>query len=196
MHRVNDSPVFVELDRDQLTTLAHPFRLRLLSALRVGGASTATALAERLDTNSGKTSYHLRALAQVGLVVEEPGRGRGRERWWRAAHDVSVWSTSDFDEDPDARAAADWLVGHAARAYAERIEHWITNRAEWPARWTEAADMSDLRLRLGPQGLRQLNDDLLAVIRRYLEDQAPSDDDAAVECTVIVTGFPDPDPPL
>ena len=85
--------------------LAHPLRMRLLGALRVNGPATATTLAELLGTNTGATSYHLRQLAEVGLVAEDPDRGTGRQRWWRAAHDVTNWEPTDFDDDPDARAA-------------------------------------------------------------------------------------------
>src|SRR4029453_9584821 len=49
-----------------------------LTALRVGGPATATALARSLDTNTGATSYHLRKLASVGLAGEaEEGGGVG-----------------------------------------------------------------------------------------------------------------------
>ena len=41
------------------------------------GPSTVTKLAERLDSNTGATSYHLRVLADHGLVLAESSRGRG-----------------------------------------------------------------------------------------------------------------------
>ncbi|HWH01466.1 MAG TPA: helix-turn-helix domain-containing protein, partial [Pilimelia sp.] len=83
-----DSPALphARLTGAQLRVLAHPLRSRLLGSLRVHGPQTATALAARLRTNTGAASYHLRQLAGAGLVAEETGRGRGRERWWRAAH--------------------------------------------------------------------------------------------------------------
>ena len=49
--------------------LAHPLRSRLLDELRLSGPATATTLAAVLHTNSGATSYHLRKLAEVALVV-------------------------------------------------------------------------------------------------------------------------------
>ena len=187
--------MFVELSSAQVRVLAHPLRLRLLGALRTRGPATSTTLAVALATNSGKTSYHLRQLAGVGLVVEDVERGNDRDRWWRAAHDVSSWSPTGFADDPDAQAAADWLLGHVARHYAAQVEHWLTGRSEWSSDWLAAADMSDLRLRLRPERLRQLNDDLMATIERYLLDQNPADDPHAVECTIIINGFPNPDPP-
>ena len=67
----------LRLDAAALKVLAHPLRSRLLSALRVDGPATATDLATRLETNSGATSYHLRKLESVGLVVRHR-RGRGQ----------------------------------------------------------------------------------------------------------------------
>ena len=64
--------------------LAHPLRTRLLGLLRTAGPSTATALAAKLGTNSGATSYHLRRLESVGLVTDT-GTGKGKERVWAAS---------------------------------------------------------------------------------------------------------------
>src|SRR5262245_37189162 len=96
----------------QLRVLAHPLRSRLLGSLRLDGPATATSLAARLGTNSGATSYHLRQLAAAGIVEDDPDRSTGRERVWRAAHDATSWRSPDYDADPDARAADDWLTRH------------------------------------------------------------------------------------
>ncbi|MGH3491934.1 MAG: helix-turn-helix domain-containing protein, partial [Sciscionella sp.] len=92
------SPLF-DPTRDVLTTdaaalqsLAHPLRLRLLGLLRLFGPSTATKLAARCGESSGLISYHLRNLADAGLVVQaervdlaDVEQTGGRERWWKAA---------------------------------------------------------------------------------------------------------------
>ena len=67
-------------DTRQLRVLAHPLRSRLVGALRFHGPATATQLAARLGTNSGATSYHLRQLAEVGLVEDDAERSSGRDR--------------------------------------------------------------------------------------------------------------------
>src|SRR6185312_12549389 len=74
----------VHLDRAALAMLAHPLRARLLAELRISGPATATTLAAALQTNSGATSYHLRKLAEVALVVDS-GEGGGRRRLWKAS---------------------------------------------------------------------------------------------------------------
>ncbi|WP_192900738.1 ArsR/SmtB family transcription factor [Microbacterium sp. RG1] len=54
----------IRLDSRAVRALAHPLRSRILSRLRTHGPATATELASALGTNSGATSYHLRASAR------------------------------------------------------------------------------------------------------------------------------------
>jgi DNA-binding transcriptional ArsR family regulator len=179
----------VHLDRKQIRTLAHPLRVRLLGALRADGPATATKLAQVLGTNTGATSYHLRQLADAGLVVEEPDRATGRQRWWRAAHDSSSWRSGDFDDDPDASAASDWVQGYGLRFMTEEADHWLAARRSYPDAWRDAADFSDFLLELAPQRLRALNDELHAVVERYRQAPPPSDGDTE-QVLVLLAGFP------
>lgn len=183
------SYVHIDLDADQVKTLAHPIRSRLLTALRQHGPSTATALALRLGTNSGTTSYHLRKLADVGLVADAPEHGDGRDRWWRAAQDAHSYSAQQFADDPDARAAADWLSAHYLRFTARMSEDWLERRHEWPQEWQEAATMSDFGLRLTPARLRAMNAEIEAVLDRYHAESDP-DLPEANKVVVIFQDFP------
>ena len=150
---MSDNVRHVNLDSRQIRVLAHPLRSRLLSQLRLNGAATATKLAEVLGTNTGATSYHLRQLAEVGLVAEDAGAGHGRERWWRAAHDVTSWERDNFAGDLDAQAASDWLTSNFAHQLAERIEDWNAAIADEPVEWRAAAAFSDYIIPLGPAQL-------------------------------------------
>src|SRR6187397_1765525 len=137
----------LRLDSRALQVLAHPLRSRLLTALRMDGPATATALAASLGTNTGATSYHLRKLASVGLV-EETRDGHGRERPWRAATEMHGWTERDAAGDPDAEAASDWLRRHYLRTFVDRFEAWLYAQASWPLDWQDAAGSSDVALRL------------------------------------------------
>ena len=174
----------------QLQTLAHPLRSRLLGALRFHGPATSTALAARLGTNSGATSYHLRQLAEAGLVEDDPERSNGRDRWWRAAHDATSWRSTDFDDDPDARAADDWLVRRQAHVAAGWLNDWLEGRNEWSPEWRDAADQSDYHLDLTAEALRALMDDLRAVAERYRD--APAEP-GAERVTLLLQAFPSPE---
>jgi DNA-binding transcriptional ArsR family regulator len=85
-------PSWLDPDRDVVLTpktlrgLVHPIRLQLLELLQTDGPATATSLARGVGQSSGVTSYHLRVLAQHGLIAEDVDRGTGRDRWWRAKH--------------------------------------------------------------------------------------------------------------
>lgn len=179
----------IALDATQLTTLAHPLRSRLLTALRQHGTATATALAQRLGTNSGTTSYHLRKLADVGLVVDAPDEGDGRDRWWRAASKGHSWAEQDFLDDPDAAAAADWLHGHYLRIYVRAAEDWAEQRHTWPREWIGAADMSDQHLRVTPEGLQALTTELHEVLERHRVAADPGVP-GAHDVLVVLQAFP------
>jgi hypothetical protein len=172
------APRGVRLNHRQVRVLAHPLRMRLLGALRVQGPATATTLADLLDTNTGATSYHLRQLAEVGLVVEDPDRGGGRQRWWRAAHEVTNWEASDYDDDPDARAAIEWIEGDQVRHLVDTAERWFAARHAWPPAWRDAFGMSDIFLSVPPERLKALQAELWQVLERYRNEADPDAPDA------------------
>ncbi|HEY0451445.1 ArsR/SmtB family transcription factor [Actinophytocola sp.] len=176
----------IELDSRALRVLAHPLRSRLLSELRLHGAANATALAERLDTNTGATSYHLRKLAEVGLV-EETAEGTGKQRFWAAAQDSHGWRNTDYPDDPDAQAAASWLRQQQLRYLAERAEEWEQERARWPEAWQDAASMSDAILTVDAGQLDELMHELYAVLLRYRE-MTPGE--GSQQVVVHVVGMP------
>ena len=63
--------------------MSHPLRQEILRQLRRGPA-TSTTIAQAQGESTRTTSYHLRVLADAGLIEEVPGREGRRERWWRA----------------------------------------------------------------------------------------------------------------
>lgn len=188
------TPERVHLDSAKLRALAHPLRSRLLSALRLDGPATSAGLAARLGSNTGATSYHLRQLAEVGLIIDVPERGIGRERWWAAAHEVTSWSEADFDEDPDDRAAAEWLMGHHTRLTRRWVEDWLESRQSWSPDWRRAASLGDMRLQLTSAQTRALEAELYAVIERYRAAGAADGDVADV--MVLIDLFPTRELPL
>src|SRR3954465_6395309 len=174
-----DTPpaTILRLDPRGLKVLAHPLRSRLLTALREHGPATATALAERLHTNTGATSYHLRKLASVGLV-EETDDGRRRERWWKAGTQMHGWQQRDTPGDPDAEAASDWLRRHYLSHFVERYGRWLDAHASWPLAWQDVAGSSYHAPRLSPTALAAFQADGEALFLRYRDDP-PETDDAA-----------------
>jgi predicted ArsR family transcriptional regulator len=157
----------VRLGHDQIRVLAHPLRSRLLGSLRLHGPATATRLAAELGTNTGATSYHLRQLAGVGLVAEEERPGSGRQRFWRSVHDMSTWHRSQYDDDPDAAAAADWLAAQQFSGLSSHMERWRAVESEESAEWRDASQLSDHFLSLNAAQTLALTAEIDAVIDRW-----------------------------
>ena len=160
----------VHLDRAALAMLAHPLRSRLLDELRLSGPATATTLAAVLHTNSGATSYHLRKLAQVALVVDS-GEGGGRRRLWSAStesrpHDSRPGDDGEGD-DADARAALAWLARDYLGLFNDRAGQWLDTQDRWPPQWREQVGLSDRLVQVTPGQLSALRADLDAVLERY-----------------------------
>ncbi|MGW7054980.1 ArsR/SmtB family transcription factor [Streptomyces sp. NPDC054887] len=156
------------LDARSLRGLAHPLRIQLLKSLRHDGPATASQLAERLGESSGATSYHLRQLASHGFVEDDPERGKGRERWWKAAQDGTTFSEElHSSPDPAVRGAADLFLHEIANIHTQELGTWLGTAREWPAEWVKSADVSDFTLQLTPAQLRELNDKVHELIESY-----------------------------
>ncbi|MEV4629019.1 winged helix-turn-helix domain-containing protein [Micromonospora sp. NPDC049523] len=167
----------IRLDPRSLRGIAHPLRVRMLGALREHGPATATGLAERLGQSTGATSYHLRQLATYGFVVEDPERGVGRERWWRAAHQTTTLDSETITRAP---ADAETYVRAVAAAYADQVERWLGEAVAIPPEWIGVSTLSDWRLRLTPTEAAELHAEVFALAERYRRNHpdVPTPDDA------------------
>ena len=97
----------------------------------------------------------------------ETDDGQGRERWWRAAHDRHSWNATTVVDDPDARAASNWLEQEYVRRFAEIAHDWLQHAEKWSLDWRDAAGQSDFMLDLTPAELRSMKEELSAVVERY-----------------------------
>src|SRR5450759_40605 len=93
--------------------LMHPVRAAVWDRLVHGGAATSSTLASQLEMSTGLTSYHLRYLAKLDHVREDPNRGTRRERWWVAEPAVLQMDASAPDGTLKERDA---LTAHIAMA--------------------------------------------------------------------------------
>ncbi|MCM4077574.1 winged helix-turn-helix domain-containing protein [Paractinoplanes hotanensis] len=176
--RVEKSEV-VLTDAAMMRAMAHPLRMHIVGSLRLDGPATSAILARRLGTDSGQTSHHLRLLARHGFVIEAPEQGRGthgRERWWKAAHESTLWAD---DADAEELAAAN----RASRAvYDQVIDQFHAEAAHqrWSAEWLDAAATCDYVIRTTPNGLQRLRERIVEAIR---EADAP---EPGAETVVVV----------
>ena len=153
-------------ERSALRTLAHPLRSRILAELRVHGEATATQLADALGTHTGATSYHLRRLAEVGLV-EDTGTGTGRRRVWSAVDDGAPSVIEDEPLDEDEAQAANWLALDYLAHFGDRAQAWLGERESWDPVWRELCGLEDHTVQVSAEQLTALRAELLEVLERY-----------------------------
>jgi DNA-binding transcriptional ArsR family regulator len=177
----------------QLKALAHPVRLQMLEMLRLDGPATSTSLAQRLETNTGTVSYHLRQLARHGFIEDDPGRGNGRERWWRAPHEFTHVRFAEPREAGARRVRSAHLHASVTRMVIQ-LQEALAERASLPRRWKRVTEDSDWTLWLTPDQAERLMVELTILLRRALSE-APAGRDAepdAEQYTVQLHGFPRP----
>jgi DNA-binding transcriptional ArsR family regulator len=179
LNRMGERKTFTITDERALGALAHPLRLRLLGMLRADGPATASRLAQRVRESSGVTSYHLRRLADVGLVTEDQDRGTRRERWWRSVHEATQWSDADFVGNPAAHQLSVSMRREIYRWQWRLLEQWLAEESEWDRTWVDAAESSDSLLVMTPDSLRTMTAEIAAVVRRYADAPPPDTADAA-----------------
>lgn len=198
------SPADVVTEASRLQALAHPLRLRMLGLLRVEGPSTASRLGQRCGESSGLTSYHLRQLASAGFVTdadEADLAGRqvhGRDRWWKAASQFTYTQRPATGDDERAAASGDYYRA-VVDLYAERARAWLVAEHTWPEQWQALSGLGDRMLRLAPDEVTSLREDLAALLARYRQhDPAVPAGTAGVPADAVVVSvqyqlFPDPE---
>ncbi len=173
-----------------LSALANPFRSRMMDALKVDGPSTASGLAARTGQAVGSSSHHLKVLAEAGLVEEAPELAKDRrERWWRLTSPGTQWSRADFADDTAAVTAAYAAEALTLQRQFERTREWNANAASDPL-WDAAAFATQHWMRLTPDEMRQLGDEVTDVLMRWSRREVPDDAAAREPVFVFARGFP------
>ncbi|MGW7260416.1 ArsR/SmtB family transcription factor [Streptomyces sp. NPDC054834] len=182
-------------DVGTLKALAHPLRMKLYRALCVADKATASHLAEQVDEAVSLVSYHLRKLAEHGLIEEaEPQSGDGRERWWQPSSDGVSIRDRDFRDAPEKTAAhlAATRLFHEQRV--DMYRRYLDERPAWGPEWNAAAHDSESLLRLTASELNELHEELLALARKYDEKgrsaEASGDTEGRENVALHVYGFP------
>ncbi|GAB3483404.1 ArsR/SmtB family transcription factor [Amycolatopsis cihanbeyliensis] len=162
-------------DAELMRALAHPLRASLLSYLSAVGPRTASECARAVDSTASNCSWHLRQLAQYGLV--EPSEGAdGRQRPWRVGQvglDIGA-----FDDDPAVRVAQLAVASTAAREEQELTTRFLDTARELDPEWQRASAFNTYTLRVTPAELDALVAAVDALIRPYvstIRTDAPAD---------------------
>jgi hypothetical protein len=147
-----------------MRALTHPVRLELLRALELAGQLTATQAGELIGEPPNTCSFHFRQLAKYGFV-EEAGPAPGRSRPWRLV--TTGMHFTHLHEDPDTAIAARELESMLVDRYLARLGAFYAARSALPREWQEVTGGSQATLHLTPAELRQVDQEVQAIIDRY-----------------------------
>lgn len=168
-------------DPRALRAVAHPLRLALLDHLMAFGEQTAAQCAAAVGSTASNCSYHLRALARVGLV-EPAASSDGRERPWRSVATGLEFGPAPGTDSPAARGAARAL-DELGLAHDEALtRRALARHAEQPAAWQAAETHNSYALRLTAAELADLVQAIDRLVRPYIgltREQVPSDAEIA-----------------
>lgn len=168
-----------ENERDTVTdprmirALAHPARLAIVEHLgSTSSTATATELADLVGLSPSATSYHLRAMAKVGLVEPAEGRGDGRERLWRAVG--GGWQIEGDSSGGPERVEAEraFLAVILARS-DDRVAEWLAHEPEAPPEWAAAMSILDTQLVVTPTELEAINAAYLELLHPFQRRKRP-----------------------
>ncbi|MPV49723.1 MULTISPECIES: helix-turn-helix domain-containing protein [unclassified Pseudactinotalea] len=182
-----------QLAAGALRALAHPLRVAIFDILSQRGPQTASTLADLTGESTGSTSYHLRALAKHGLIVEAPGTGRGRERWWRRPEGAVSFVNPEALETPAGRAASQVVMTEFLNRrhgqLLDFIEHGIRAGVD---DWSEAAVVSTSTTHLTLEQLSELTARLQAVVDEFTRAHRDQRGPGVRTVTIRTDAFPLP----
>lgn len=191
--KVDDGPAPAESE-EALKCMAHPARMRLLGALRVGGVQTVGVLSAATGEAPGAVSYHLAQLAKVGLVAKAASPdGDKRKSYWKSCHHATNVQPDSADAD-----VIDAFSRTAALTYQMAYERFLDVLPTLPQEWAQTCGANDRVLRLTAEETRAMVEDLNAVMHKWeqLSDarraaaergtDATADKETAVEPVAVV----------
>lgn len=152
----------------QLIALTHPVRSAIWDWLAHNGPATSSMLARQFNLSSGLTSYHLRYLADKGLVREVEEKGTRRERWWDAESVELQMSASEAAVTAEEK---DILTSQLDISEAQRnLAYWSRAwRTEDPAEiaWRSVSTSDQMMVKLSLEQMQELNYDIMALIQKW-----------------------------
>ncbi|HEX4058864.1 MAG TPA: helix-turn-helix domain-containing protein [Galbitalea sp.] len=165
-------------DSATLRALAHPLRQRIVWELSVREYGRAADLARIIDEPANSVSYHLRALANAGMIEEAPEFARdSRDRVWRMAHPEGYYTAPGSPaSDMLVEEQLSWLRGmltealprDEATARGEYLGAAMLTREQAHQMFMEVADILERWRLLGAEAASADPDDAAKVFHRIV----------------------------
>jgi DNA-binding transcriptional ArsR family regulator len=180
--RFNAVGDLVLADTSEFAALGDATRLELFDAIRRQGPVSTATLAEHVGLAPEEVAQHLERLAAIGLV--EPGD----DGWATAVRGVYFEIP---DEPAETQLAARRLSGVMLAKYAELPAAWV--RDEEPrlsVEWARATGLFNAGVRLTPDELRSVQDELERVLEPYTNRAAEATPADAANVRVLAYFLP------
>jgi DNA-binding transcriptional ArsR family regulator len=164
----------IELTPRGMRALAHPVRLAILNQLQRHGPSTATALAPIVGATPSVTSWHLRHLAEHGLVRDADVVGDGRQRWWEAASRGIRYAPPADPADDEAYR----MLSKVMRADAEKLpREWARDvEPQLEGEWLALSGLANTRILATADELAHIEQQMESILAPYvLRKDDPAD---------------------
>jgi DNA-binding transcriptional ArsR family regulator len=156
-------------DPRAMRALAHPVRLAIMDRLIRHGAATATQLAPHVGATPSVVSWHLRHLAEFGLVRDGEPAGDRRQRRWEAAARGFRYETPEDVENTEGAAAAGVLTRQffdktagEARRWADQVE------PELDHEWRRLSGLSNTGMVVSAEELIAIRQGIEALLAPYV----------------------------
>lgn len=178
-----------------IRALAHPARTELLSLVGRAGALTTATAAREMGISHGLASHHLRQLAKYGFLEQIRGKNQ-KERPWKLTSTSQSWANAHAT--PEGAAAVDVLETVEAEQSLAHLLDWIERRKAWPNAWRRQTGYGRSTVYLTVDEVHQLDKDIDAVIRRYVDERPIDDltsrptDSVPVEITMFIVPLAEP----
>jgi DNA-binding transcriptional ArsR family regulator len=176
-------------DPKVLEALAHPVRLDLLTYLMSEGPATASVCARAVGDTPSNCSYHLRSLARHGLV-EPVSSGDGRERPWRATVTGLRTIKSGLDPATPAGRGTAQLMAASIALDQRLLRDYLGHRDQVAPEWQEADEYATYTIRVTPDELRLLGEQLDGLIRPLIAANREHPPAGAELVHVVLNAFP------
>lgn len=167
-------------DPQAMRALAHPVRLAALSYLQKNGPATATQLSEHVGASPSVTSWHLRHLAEFGLVIDVPppsGTDR-RQRWWNSA---ARGFRYEMPDTPEGAVAGRLLRTEIMNQVLEAAQQWLVEtEPNLDPEWSRLAGSANTLLAMTPAEAEALESAIEQLMAPYVQrrDAGETPDDA------------------
>lgn len=192
-----DGDAIATINQDSiLLAVANPLRMRILGLLRIQGEKNVGQISELIGVAPGSVSFHLRKLAEAGMVQQDvKPQGDARKSWWKATYQAMRPAVRD-DEDHEQQDRDGEDANYAYRravavAYESVYERYLDAMPDLPRQWQAVGLSEDRTIELTPEETEEMSRDFDELARKWEERaRSASNHEGKRQVALILQAFP------